>query len=52
MIALLNQWNGHFEIDGKIYENLDDVTELKDGDDFHIVLLPNRKGEDDEEDIF
>lgn len=42
MIAILKQWKGKFEIDGKIYDNLDDVIDLKDGDSFQIKLLRER----------
>lgn len=47
MIAILKEWEGHYEIDGKIYENLDDV-QYKDGEEFHVKLLPNRSEKKDD----
>lgn len=43
MIAMLKKWKGRFEIDGQIYDKLDDVIDLKDGDNFDIFLLKNRR---------
>lgn len=42
MIAILKQWDGKFEIDGEIYDSLDDIIDLKDGDSFQIKLLKER----------
>lgn len=38
MKAILQKWLGKFEIDNKVYDNLDNVV-LKDGEEFHIILL-------------
>lgn len=40
MKTILEQWDGKFEIDGEIEDNLDNLN-LEDGDEFHIKLLPN-----------
>lgn len=48
MIAILKKWNGKFEIDGKIYDKLDDVIDLKDGEPFDIKLLPKRITDDED----
>lgn len=46
MIRILKEWEGKFEIDGKEKDNLDDV-EFKDGENFHIRLIPERGEKND-----
>ena len=41
MIEILKEWEGKFEIDGEVKDNLDDVS-FKAGEEFHIRLIPER----------
>lgn len=50
MKQVLEQWSGKFEVDGEIYVSLDNVK-VKDGNDFHVRLLPKNREVDDEEDL-
>lgn len=50
MKQVLEQWSGKFEIDGEIDVSLD-TLKVKDGDDFHVRLLPKNREVDDEEDL-
>jgi hypothetical protein len=49
MKQILEDWSGKFEIDGEVEMNLDNL-DVKDGDSFHVVLLPKGKEVNDEED--
>ena len=40
MKTILEQWDGKFEIDDEIEENLDNLN-LEDGDECHIKLIPD-----------
>lgn len=46
MITILKKWEGKFEIDGKIYDNLDDIS-YKDGEEFEIKLVPESEDKND-----
>lgn len=50
MKQILEQWSGKFEVNGEIDVSLDNVK-VKDGDDFHVRLLPKNREVDDEEDL-
>lgn len=50
MKQILEQWSGKFEVDGEIHIDLDNLK-VKDGDDFHVRLIPKRQEIADEEDI-
>ena len=51
MKQILEQWSGKFEVDNNIEMNLD-TLDVKDGDDFHVLLIPkNKEIEDDLYDI-
>lgn len=39
MKNILEQWDGEFEIDGEIEEDLDSFNP-EDGEEFHVRLLP------------
>jgi hypothetical protein len=41
MKTILEQWDGKFEIDDEIEENLDNFNP-EDGEEFHIKLLPDK----------
>lgn len=48
MKQVLEQWSGKFEVNGDIDVSLDNLK-VKDGDDFHVKLLPKRQEIDDED---
>ncbi len=47
MKQILEQWNGKFIVNGEVDINLDRL-ELKDGEEFHVRLLPKNKEVDDD----
>lgn len=42
MKQILEKWGGKFEVDGEIDVDLHNLN-VKDGDDFHVVLLSKRR---------
>lgn len=47
MKQILEKWDGKFIVDDDICTNLD-TLDVKDGDDFHVRLLPKRMEIDDD----
>lgn len=50
MKQILEKWSGKFEFNGNVEINLDNL-DVKDGEEFHVRLIPKREEVDDEKDI-